>query len=231
MMKLADVGLRVAGFIEKNKEIVGPLAAVIGTVVVAQWAWNVAMTANPIGLIVVGIAALIAGIVFLATKTTFFQTVWRVAWGGVKAAAVAVWDWLKKLPSMIGDVFVKVADFITFPFRVAFNGIAKLWNNTVGRLSFTVPSWVPGLGGKGFSMPNIPTFHRGGIVPGSGEVPILARGGEGVFTAEQMEALGGPRVIENHIEIGGEVVRIVRTVIRDERRGMLRLTTAGAGAR
>jgi hypothetical protein len=36
-----------------------------------------------------------------------------------------------------------------------FKGIAAAWNNTVGRLSFTLPSWIPGLGGKSFSMPKI----------------------------------------------------------------------------
>ena len=34
-------------------------------VTIAQWAWNTAMTANPIGLIIVGVGALIAGIVLL----------------------------------------------------------------------------------------------------------------------------------------------------------------------
>lgn len=34
-------------------------------------------------------------------------------------------------------------------------------------------------------------FHSGGIVPGNGEKPILAKGGEGVFTKGQMQAMGG----------------------------------------
>src|SRR5690606_9035953 len=38
-----------------------------------------------------------------------------------------------------------------------------------------------------------PRFHSGGIVKGlsAGEVPIIARANEGVFTPEQMKALGG----------------------------------------
>jgi hypothetical protein len=41
------------------------LAVKMALITAAQWAWNVAMTANPIGAIIVGIAALIAGIVLL----------------------------------------------------------------------------------------------------------------------------------------------------------------------
>ena len=57
-----------------------------------------------------------------------------------------------------------IANVITAPFKAAFNAIAKLWNNTVGSLSFTVPSWVPGIGGKGFNVPDIPELKDGGIV-------------------------------------------------------------------
>jgi len=57
-----------------------------------------------------------------------------------------------------------VANVITAPFKTAFNAIAKLWNNTVGSLSFTVPGWVPGIGGKGFNVPDIPELKDGGIV-------------------------------------------------------------------
>ena len=57
-----------------------------------------------------------------------------------------------------------VANVITAPFKTAFNAIAKLWNNTIGSLSFTVPSWVPGIGGKGFNVPDIPELKDGGIV-------------------------------------------------------------------
>ena len=39
-----------------------------GIATAAQWLWNVAMTANPIGAIIVGIAALVAGIVLLIVK-------------------------------------------------------------------------------------------------------------------------------------------------------------------
>ena len=73
------------------------------------------------------------------------------------------------------DIFKTIADSIYQPFKTVFNGIAELWNSTVGALGFTVPSWVPGIGGKGFDVPDIPMLAEGGIVTG----PTLAMIGEG----------------------------------------------------
>ena len=70
-----------------------------------------------------------------------------------------------------------VANVITAPFKAAFNLVAKLWNNTVGKLSFKVPGWVPGLGGKGFDVPDIPELAQGGIVT-SAQLIMAGEGGE-----------------------------------------------------
>jgi len=81
---------------------------------------------------------------------------------------------------------------LTWPFRTAFNAIADLWNNTVGKLSWTVPRWVPFLAGDTISVPQLPHFHAGGTVPGApGQaVPILAMAGETVSATGQ-----GQRVV------------------------------------
>ena len=60
-----------------------------------QWLLNAALSANPIGLIIGLVVGLIAVIVLIATKTTWFQDAWSAAWGAIKAAASAVFDWLK----------------------------------------------------------------------------------------------------------------------------------------
>jgi len=86
-----------------------------------------------------------------------------------------IWHFLGVMKTGIGTIMGGVADVIFGPFKTAFNAIAKLWNNTVGKLSFTVPSWVPGLGGKGFDVPDIPMLAEGGIVTS----PTLAMIGEG----------------------------------------------------
>ncbi|MGW2213198.1 phage tail tape measure protein, partial [Streptomyces sp. NPDC001781] len=65
-----------------------------GIVTAAQWAWNVAMTANPIGLLIVGIGLLVAAIVWIATKTTWFQKLWGWVWGAVKEPVTTFVHWL-----------------------------------------------------------------------------------------------------------------------------------------
>lgn len=79
------------GFLSRNSAWVKPLAIglgalaiAIGIVAAAQWAWTAAMAASGIPLIIAAVAALVAVIIYLATKTQFFQTIWRAVWGFMK---------------------------------------------------------------------------------------------------------------------------------------------------
>ncbi len=181
----------------------------------AQWLWNIAMMANPIGLIIAAIVILIGVIVLIAMKTTWFGDLWNWIWGKIGDPVKAAWDWIKNaseatwnglvkgvlwvrdmfvaawrwikdqaisnfnsilaIPGKIASAFSTVANAILSPFRTAFNGIARAWNNSVGRFSFTVPEWVPGLGGKGWSVPNMPTLATGGDVMRTG-VALIHKG-------------------------------------------------------
>lgn len=62
---------------------------------VAQIALNVAMSANPIGIIIVLVAALVAGLVWFFTKTKLGQTIVRNVWKGIQAAINGVVSWWK----------------------------------------------------------------------------------------------------------------------------------------
>jgi hypothetical protein len=186
----------------------------------AQQVLNVAFWMSPIGLVIAAIVVLVAVVVIIATKTRWFQAIWKVAWGAIKTAAEAVWNWLKKVPGWIATAFSKVSDAITKPFKAAFNYIADAWNNTVGALSFHVPSWVPGIGGKGWDVPNIPKFHTGGVVPGApgSEMLAILQAGERVTPAGG----GGATVIEIHS--GGSrlddlLVEILSRAIRTNHNG------------
>lgn len=81
----------------------------------------------------------------------------KTAWNGIKT----VWNGAVNFFAGIGAGIMGV-------FKSVWNAIAGIWNSTIGALSFRVPSWVPGLGGKGFDMPNIPTFAQGGLVAETG---------------------------------------------------------------
>jgi hypothetical protein len=81
--------------------------------------------------------------------------------------------------------------------KTIFNGIAKLWNNTFGKLSFKVPSWVPGIGGNGFDIPDIPMLAAGGIVTGPTLAMIGEAGPEAVIPLDRMGSMGGNNVTIN----------------------------------
>ncbi len=125
------------------------------------------------------------GIVVALVKGTF-EVLWALVGGGVGKVV----DFFTALPGQLVKALGSLADVLTKPFREAFDGIRSLWNKTVGGFSFKVPDWIPGVGGKGFS---IPKMHTGGIfdAPGGEGLALLKRG-EGVFTPEQMAALGRP---------------------------------------
>lgn len=204
--------------------ILSGLVGVVGLVTAAQWAWNAAQLASPTTWIIAGIAAVIAIIVVIATKTTWFQQLWKAVWGGIKDAASAVgsWfrdtlyrkyilgafngikeagssvvGWFRAMPARVGAALGGLAQRIIAPYRSAFNAIASLWNNTVGRLSFTIPGWVPGIGGNSFNVPNIPRFHSGTVVggtPGS-EMMAILQAGERVLPATSSIGRSEPLLI------------------------------------
>ncbi len=179
----------------------------------AQFVLNSAFLTSPLTWVVLAIAAIVAIIVIIATKTHWFQNIWKASWGFIKKAASDTWDFLKKIPGWIQTAFSKVANFLIAPYKFAFNQIARMWNATVGGLSFTVPGWVPVIGGKGFTVPNIPTFHSGGVVPGNfgTVVPILAMGGERVSTGSS--AGSGDRTV---VLPGDRLARTILDIIRNE---------------
>jgi tape measure domain-containing protein len=89
-------------------------AVATGVATAAQWAWNAAMTANPIGIIIVAIAALVAGIIWVATQTTFFQDAWAAVTAGIATAATWLWttvlqpvfSWISTGLTALGGFFV-----------------------------------------------------------------------------------------------------------------------------
>jgi phage-related protein len=114
-----------------------------------QWLLNTALLASPITWIVVGIVALVAVIVLIATKTNWFQRAWGAAWGAIRSTASAAWGFIRQIPGWIGSAFSGIASSISGPFRSAFNFIASR-GTTRWAACRSDPVWVPGIGGNGF---------------------------------------------------------------------------------
>jgi hypothetical protein len=143
----------------KHPGIIIAVGAAFGVLAASIMAVNLAMSLNPVSLIVIGIVALGAALVVAYNKFETFRNIVNAVFDGIKFG----FNILKTYFTTILGIY-----------KTIFNGIASLWNNTIGKLSFKVPNWVPGLGGKGFDVPNIPMLAQGGIVTG----PTLAMIGE-----------------------------------------------------
>lgn len=174
----------------------------------AQWALNAAMSANPIGLIIVGIAALVAGFILAYKKSETFREIVTGAMDGARIAIGWVIDkgkdlvgWFTGLPSKIGHIASGLWEPIPNAAKAAFNGVAGFWNNTVGKISFSVPDWVPKIGGKGWSVPNIPMLAQGGIVTRPTLALIGEAGPEAVIPLNKHNTGGGDTYITLNVQV------------------------------
>ena len=76
----------VVGFITKMVSMTKAWAA-------QQVILNAVMSANPLGIIVMAIAAFVAAIVIAYRNSETFRNIVQAAWNGIKAAVGAVWGW------------------------------------------------------------------------------------------------------------------------------------------
>lgn len=188
--KVVPLLTKVAEWAEKNTTAVKVFAIAAGVVLVAAFiAWAVAAASAAIATLAATwpILAIIAAIVLLVAGIYWLWKNWDKVWGWIKKAASNTWDFIKKIPGWIGTAFKAVAGAISAPFRAAFNFISDAWNHTIGKLSWTVPGWIPGIGGNTISVPHLPKFHSGGVVPGTPGQEMLAvlQAGERVTPANR----------------------------------------------
>jgi TP901 family phage tail tape measure protein len=175
------------------------------------------------------------------------QAVWsaitdaiNTAWNIIKGAffniingIATVWGFFQTAKDIIGSVFTNIADAISGPFKTAFNFISDAWNNTVGKLSWSVPGWVPIIGGNKIEAPKLPRFAEGGIFNtgmGGGSGLAVLHDNEMILNPQQQKALfsgnglgGGPAINVTINTVAGDPDAIERIVIdaiaRASRRG------------
>lgn len=117
----------VLAFVKGLKLVRG--AMLVATAV--QWAYNLAVTANPIGIIIVAIAALVAGLVWFFTKTELGRKIFSAAMDGMKVAAQAVADFFTEtLPDAATTAWRWITD--------KFNALVTFHAELPGRVSKAV---------------------------------------------------------------------------------------------
>ena len=117
-----------------------------------------------------------------------FTLNWKKIWNGIKKFFIGVWD------VIVGSLKASV-NLLIGALNTVYNAICGVINaciEAVNKISFTVPDWVPGLGGKqfgGFNLQkiqpvNIPYLANGGITTGRTLATIGEAGREAVLPLE-----------------------------------------------
>lgn len=169
----------VVGFIVDNKDVFGPLAVGIIAVVTAMKLWqaattiataiqaafNIVLTANPIGLIILAIIGLVAALTYFFTQTELgksimhsFGEVIGAVWEGIKSGLQVVGNFFSSVWSGIQNVISGVINWvksnwplllgvITGPIGIAVSLIAKNWD-TIKQSFQNAWNFVTGIWGK-----------------------------------------------------------------------------------
>ena len=91
----------------------------------AQWLLNAALTANPIGLVIAAIAALVAVFVIAWKKSETFRNIVLGAWNAIKSATVRIWDAIVSFFKAWGP---KVLIALTGPIGIVARFIIQNWD-------------------------------------------------------------------------------------------------------
>jgi hypothetical protein len=185
------------------KVVVGGLAAVATAIV----AINIALALNPFALIAGAVVGLGALLVAAYTKFEPFRKIVDAVFGAIKFG--------------VTKIAIPYINLLLDVWKTVFNAIGAIWNNTLGKISFEVPDWVPGLGGKGFSFPKIPALAEGGIVNGPTLALIGEAGPEAVIPLDRMGGMGGGMnitvnagLVSTPDQIGQEIIQAIQKAQR-----------------
>ena len=114
---------------------------------------------NSLEVVFLGLTSFISGV---------FSNNWRRAWFGVRQI-------FEGIVSGLRNIFKAPLNFMIDGINKFLSGIGKI----------KIPDWVPGVGGKGFSIPKIPRLAKGGIVSASTIANIGEAGTEAVIPLQR----------------------------------------------
>ena len=170
--------------------IAGGLApAILFSLIPAIWGMITAFAAGAVALApwLIGgaiIGGLVAGIIWVVKNWDKVKEQFKLIWEGLKIMFKEGVNALIGLAEGWANSWVKAANVII---------------GALNKVSFSIPDWVPGVGGKSFSInlplaqeAKLPRLEHGGIVPGARgtAVPIIAHGQEQIIPAGNAKGNG-----------------------------------------
>ena len=217
----------------KAAQIGAKIASVASTVatwaqVAATWALNaaVAVLTSPIFLVIAAVAAAIAiGWLLYKNWDTICEYL-KTAWEGVKNFLSSAVEWLGGVFSGfwegIKSGFTTVFEALPAILKSPINAIISIVNgaiNAINGIGFTIPDWIPGIGGKAFKLdiPKLPMLATGGFTNGAsiaGEAgteavisfdPAYRRQNQGYLmtAAEMLGMTAAPKASHSTYNLGG----------------------------
>ncbi len=194
----------------------------IATTITEGFALAVGFLTSPVGLVVAAIGALIAIIVLLVQNWDTVKTKASEVWQGITELwgelaswfDEEVWTPFKNGLKEVGNFFIKIINGMITGFEGFVNFLIKGINKIIDALneiSFDVPDWVPGIGGKswGFNLNSVESVKLG-------RVPMLATGAVIPPNQEFLAILGDQK--------GGRNLEapesLIRQIMREELAGL-----------
>lgn len=141
----------------KYQMVFGVMPALMGAIT-ATWAWTAALLANPITWVVVGIAALVAGVVVCWEKFAGFRAVILTIWDAMKGFGQALLDWViapfKIMYEMIGGIGEAIGKLFSGDFEGA-------WQSVKDGLNGSLEAFVKPIAGVVNTTSNIGDNYQG----------------------------------------------------------------------
>jgi TP901 family phage tail tape measure protein len=238
LVKNGKTILEVAGYIATFIAVLWTIDTVIKAVAAAQALWNLVLAANPIALVVIGIAALVTGIVFLVNALVEMHGGWDQVFKNMAAIVVNFVAGFRSVVGAIGGFFASVFNGLAGLARGALNGVIGIIegylnyliggvNTLLGLINKVLSAGkVVGVNLQIPTLPrmNIPRLADGGIVmpqPG-GVLANIAEGGqaEAVIPLDRFDDFGKKTenvyniTVNGGVATGAEIGRLVVNAIR-----------------
>lgn len=110
-------------------------------------------------------------------------------------------DWVlgkfSALKTSTVELFKGIAAAVSKPFSGIQGAIASPLRTATTWLNKNILSPMNGVTSKfGVKIPQLPKFHKGGMIPGRDELPIMALGGEGMLTRDAVRRIGGKKGLD-----------------------------------